>query len=89
MRRNILGLLLAELVLGQNSDVDLDVRVVLLKLGNQLLQVFHLRVPDRRNRDRSRTSPTSAARPASCSDESRDQQRDRQNALGSDQRTPW
>jgi hypothetical protein len=49
---DVLGHPVAQLVLGQDHEVDLDVRVVLLEeLGGQLLDVLHLGVGDRGHGD--------------------------------------
>ena len=55
------GHLLAKLILGQDENLDLDVGVRTLKLGHELLQVFHLRVSHRRHGDRRLTRAVAAS----------------------------
>jgi hypothetical protein len=51
---DVLGNFVSQLVLGQDREVDLDVRILLLEVADQLFDVLHLRVGNRGNGDRGR-----------------------------------
>ena len=49
---DVLGNFVAQLVLGQDREVDRDVRILLLEVADQFFHVLHLRVGNRGNGDR-------------------------------------